>query len=129
MDSTRHVAANKTCDLHVTVTKSLRCANRHEFDEGTKNVSIGTQTLTTPLLVVAHDVFSCPRVATKPTTLQTVHSEYLQRSCSLVCFEEDLLSEWYNLLLESPALDAFMSCHAVAADVARRQRPCCISHK
>ena len=68
------------------------------------------------------------RVQTEPTTVQPVHSRFLQRSRRLVWFEEHLLSKRCDLVIEHLASDALMSCHAVTANMERRQGPCSMSH-
>ena len=79
--------------------------------------------------IVAHDVFSRSRVETEPATVHPVHREFLLWSSSLVCLEEDLLTERCDLLIEWFASDALMSCLTVTANVECRQCPCCMTYK
>ena len=72
---------------------------------------------------VAHDVFHCARVESEATTVQPLHDELQLWSRGLVWFEECLLSERSDLLLER-----LVRRHAVASNMEGRQCPCCMSY-
>ena len=71
----------------------------------------------------------CSVVLVGVETIRNNCSTNSQRVSAVLCSLKRICSPSAAFCSLCLALDALVSCHTVAADVERRQRPCCMSHK